>query len=140
MNEPSMDRMLRRLESLEKENRRIKRIGALALFGAVALVVMGQAEPGNVGKVIEAERFVVRDSSGSVSAVLGVIPNGNMGLEIRDKNGKAGLALSMGVSRNPALRLDGQDGKTGIALGIRSNNTPGVEFYGKDGTIVWTTP
>lgn len=140
MNEPIMNHVLRRLDHLEKENRRIKRLAAAALLGAVALVVMGQAKPASIAKVLEAERFVVRDTSGSVGAVLGVTPDGNMGLEIRDKNGKAGVALGMGTGRNPALRLDGQDGKTGIALGIRSDNSPALEFYGKDGKLVWTTP
>lgn len=140
MNEPVIEQMLRRLERLEKENRRIKRIGASALFGAIILVVMGQAGPSNVAKVIEAERFVVRDTSGSVSAVLGINPDRNMGLEIRDKNGKAGVALGMGSNGNPALRLDGPDGKTGIALGVRSDNSPAMELYNKEGKTVWAAP
>ena len=140
MNEPVIEQTLRRLERLERENRRIKRIGVCALFGAVVLIVMGQARPSNVAKVIEAERFVVRGAAGSVSAVLGVNPDGNMGLEIRDKSGKAGVALGMGSSGNPALRLDGQDGKTGIALGVRSDNTPAMELYNKEGKTVWATP
>ena len=140
MNEPVIEQMLKRLEWLEAENRRIKRIGAAALLGAVVLVVMGQAGPSNVAKVIEAERFVVRDTSGSVTAVLGVNPDRNMGLEIRDKNGKAGVALGMGSNGNPALRLDGPDGKTGIALGVRSDNTPAMELYNKEGKTVWAAP
>ena len=48
MNEPVIEQTLRRLERLERENRRIKRIGVCALFGAVVLIVMGQAGPSNV--------------------------------------------------------------------------------------------
>jgi hypothetical protein len=140
MNEPVIQQMLKRLEWLEAENRRMKRIGACALLGAVVLVVMGQAGPSNVAKVIEAERLVVRDTSGSVSAVLGINPDRNMGLEIRDKNGKAGVTLGMGSNGNPALRLDGRDGKTGIAVGVRSDNSPAMELYNKEGKTVWAAP
>lgn len=83
MNEPMMDEVLRRFDRVERENRWLKRIVASALFGAAALMVMGQAKPNTIAKVIESEKFVVRDTTGSVSAVLGVVPGGNLGLEIR---------------------------------------------------------
>jgi hypothetical protein len=140
MNEPLKGQMMKRLERLENENRRIKCIAAATLFGAVALLVMGQSKPDNIAKVIDAERFVVRDTSGAVRAVLGVNPDGNMGLEVRDRNGKAGVALGMGANGNPALRLDGKEGKTGIALGVRSDNTSAMEFYNNEGKIIWAAP
>jgi hypothetical protein len=140
MNESLKNQMMERLEHLEKENRRIKRIGAAILFGAVASLVMGQSKPDNIAKVIDAERFVVRDASGAVRAVLGVNPDGNMGLEVRDKNGKAGVALGMGANGNPALRLDGKEGKTGIALGVRSDNSSAMEFYNNEGKVIWAAP
>jgi hypothetical protein len=140
MNEPPEDQLMTRLEGLERENRRIKCIGGAALFGIVALLVMGQSKPDQIAKVIDAERFVVRDTSGAVRAVLGVNPDGNMGLEVRDRNGKAGVTLGMGANGNPALRLDGKDGKTGIALGVRSDNSSAMEFYNNEGKIVWAAP
>jgi hypothetical protein len=140
MKEPVGDQVMKRLERLEKENRWIKCIGAATLFGAVALLIMGQSKPDNIAKVVDAERFVVRDSSGAVRAVLGVNPDGNMGLEVRDKNGKAGVALGMGANGNPALRLDGKEGKTGIALGVRSDNSSAMEFYNTEGKIIWAAP
>ena len=140
MNEPPRNQVTRRLERLESENRRIKRLGAAAFFGAVALLIMGQSKSDHISKVVDAERFVVRDASGAVRAVLGVNPNGNMGLEVRDKNGKAGVALGMGTNGNPALRLDGKQGKTGIALGVRSDNSSAMEFYDTEGKVVWAAP
>ena len=140
MNESTMDSLLRRLDRVERENRWLKRIGALALIGASALAVMGQAGSSNVAKVVEAEKFVVRDANGGVGAVLGVTTDNNSGLEIRDKNGKAGVTLGMGASGNPAMRLDGKDRKTGIALGVRPDNSPGLELYDKDGKVIWTAP
>lgn len=139
MSEPARDQMIKRLERLERENKRIKRLGAAAFFSIAALFAMGQSKP-DVSKVVDAERFVVRDGSGAVRAVLGVNPDGNMGLEVRDRAGKAGVALGMGANGNPALRLDGKEAKTGIALGVRSDNSPAIEFYNNEGKIIWAAP
>ncbi len=68
MNEPTLEQ---RLDRLERENRCLKRAGALALAVIAAVVLMGQATGAKVPKVIEAERFVVRDASGNTRAVLG---------------------------------------------------------------------
>ncbi len=43
MNEPTMNNMVLRLDRLERENRRLKRIGALVVVGIAAVVLMGQA-------------------------------------------------------------------------------------------------
>lgn len=59
-----------RLTRLEAENRRFKRIGAASIFGVIAMAVMGQAA-NPASKVVEAEKFVVRDAKGVVRVVLG---------------------------------------------------------------------
>jgi hypothetical protein len=64
-----MQDVLARLEKLEKQSRRLKRAGALALATVGALVLMGQApQP----RTLEAERFVIRDQQGRVRAELGL--------------------------------------------------------------------
>jgi len=73
MNEPTINNIVHRLDRLERENRRLKRIGALVLVGIAAVVLMGQAKPSKVPKVIEAQEFVLKDSNGGVRGVLGKI-------------------------------------------------------------------
>ena len=68
MNEPTMNNMVQRLDRLERENRRLKLLGSLVLIGIATLLLMGQAKPNRVAKVIEAEKFILRDSSGSERA------------------------------------------------------------------------
>ncbi len=43
MNQPTMETVVRRLDRLEQENRRLKRWGALALAVIAVVVLMGQA-------------------------------------------------------------------------------------------------
>ena len=94
-----METLARRLDRVERENRWLKRWGALALAVMAAVVLMGQATGSKVAKVVEAERFVVRDASGNTRAVLGstVLETTQTGavekrppssLVLFDKNGK----------------------------------------------------
>ena len=50
--------VMNRLERLEKQNRRIKQIGALALILLGSVFLMGQASP---PRTVEANEFVLKD-------------------------------------------------------------------------------
>ncbi len=69
MNDPTIETLARRLDRVERENRRLKQAGVVALAVIAAVVLMGQAT-GKVAKVIEAEKFVLRDPVGNVAARL----------------------------------------------------------------------
>ena len=60
MSDTTQEHLVRRLDRLERENQRLKRLGALALIGLAALVIMGQATSAPVANTIEAERFILR--------------------------------------------------------------------------------
>ncbi len=62
----TMETLLRRLDRLERENRRLKRAGILVLAVIAAVALMGVHEPPTeIHDVVEAKRFVVRDKSGN---------------------------------------------------------------------------
>ncbi len=63
MNDPTMETLTRRLDHLERENRRLKRVGALALAVMAAVVLMGQVTPSNAAAAEVPPRpvFVERD-------------------------------------------------------------------------------
>ncbi len=52
MVEPTIETLARRLERVERENRRLKRAGVVALVGIAAVVLMGQAMGGKEPMVI----------------------------------------------------------------------------------------
>ena len=56
MNEPTINNIGERLNHLERENRRFKYGGVLLLIVLAALIMMGQAKPSSVAKVITASR------------------------------------------------------------------------------------
>jgi hypothetical protein len=68
--ETALEEVRERLTKLERENRRLKQIGAGALIVAASLFVMGQATS---RKTIEASEFILRDNSGNMRARLWVM-------------------------------------------------------------------
>ncbi|MGH7386345.1 MAG: hypothetical protein ACREKG_14300, partial [Candidatus Rokuibacteriota bacterium] len=84
MSDSTHDHLTRRLDRLERENRRLKLLGALALLGLAALTVMGQTAATQVVNTIEAERFVLRDGAGNARATLGLRPDGTAALALAD--------------------------------------------------------
>ncbi len=99
--------MEERLNRLERENRRLKRAGGVVLGVIAVLLLMGHV----VGeKVVEAERFVLLDSSGQPRAVLAVAEGGS-GLYLYDNTGKLRAGLVGGSADETALTLYDTNGK-----------------------------
>lgn len=87
--------LLGRLQKLERENRNMKRFGALLLIAATTLILMGQA-----GK----NRALDADS-----------------LAIRDANGRIRIELGIGDDTSPTLRMYGGSDNKNASLVLHSN-------------------
>jgi len=111
MNEPTLGNMAQRMDRLERENRRFKWIGVLVLVGIAALMMMGQAKPSEVAKVIEAEQFVLRDKNGKERGFLGV------------EKGVSGLTL---YGKNKMLKATLAASEEGVGLLFSDNNGAGI--------------
>jgi len=124
MNKPTMETLARRLDKVERENRRWKRAGVLALAVIAAIVLMGQAAsklapPGKPGKIVGAEQFIVHDARGGVRAELGTLPNGTVRLILYDR---------------------GNPGETRVILSAGPDRSPALSFFDKAGKVIWSTP
>ncbi|HYB71597.1 MAG TPA: hypothetical protein VEH80_13040, partial [Candidatus Bathyarchaeia archaeon] len=95
MNDAIRDELTRRLERLERENRRLKLLGLLAAVGLASLTVMGQTAPTQVANAVEAERFVLRDAGGHVRGTLGLRPDGAAALTLADDTQQDRAILSV---------------------------------------------
>jgi hypothetical protein len=68
--DPELSVIFARLDALERQNRRFKRIGTtIVLLAVSATLLMGQAR---TTKVLEANEFVLRDPSGKIRGRLGI--------------------------------------------------------------------
>jgi len=129
MNEPTMETLVRRLDRVERENRRLKRAGvvALAVMGTVMLVAMGWSPP-EVTAVVEGNRFVLKDTLGKVRAELGpteLLFDGGIGLSFYNSNGEMQGKL-FADNDEVELLLPGKDG--GLYLSPEDAEKGGVNI------------
>jgi len=88
----------RRLLSVEKQNRRLKQLGAALLVSVTSLIVMGQAPS---KKTVEANEFILNDGNGHVRARLRMggdfftVPE----LDLVDERGTTRVRLRGGFDR-----------------------------------------
>src|SRR2546422_5558343 len=69
MGDERLEAVLRRVEDLEAEVRRWRRAAMALMLSAVALTTLGAAVPR--GRVVEAQKFVLKDTAGGGRAGLG---------------------------------------------------------------------
>jgi hypothetical protein len=147
-----------RLEKVERENRRLKFVGAAVLFVAAAGLVMGQAWP--TSRTVEAEAFVLRDASGPARAAWHPSPGGGAALTFFDfdqagkpraqvrveRDGTPGLLLfdQAGNGRamlradrdgSPHLTLTDQAAQTRAVLRVEGNGSPGLVLFDQGGKM-----
>ena len=163
MNEPTMETLAGRLDRVEQENRWLKQAGVVALAVIAAVVLMGQATG---SKVVEAQRFILRDSKGINRGGLQVMDDGRPILHLADENGLTRAELVVLSNNTPALYFydyeRGRDvdrkhlawlgvskhGSVTLALIDRerqsqaqlSGTGPRLRFIGKDGRVIWSAP
>lgn len=140
MSEQTIETMVKRLDSLERENRRMKRTGVAALAGITAVVLMGQAIPSEVAKVVKAEQFVLRDSGGNSRAVLAVGPDGSVGLGLSDSHGTARAWLSLGPQGSPSFALFDKEAKPRATLRLWPDGVPRLALNDQGGNVIWSAP
>lgn len=124
MDRPTLESVDQRLDRLEWENRRLKRVGVVLLVGLSALPLMGQISPSKGArviqaeqfvaldkegharaKVVEAERFVVVDKDGHTRAYLGDLPDSSPIFALTTKTGKPRVSLSVEADESVRLEL-----------------------------------
>ncbi len=128
MNEPTLNTLTQRLDWLERENRRLKLAGAVLVISLAAVGVMGQVSPKAAPKVIEAERFVLRDTSGKPRATLVVAADGTSGLSLYDQNGKGRLRLYVATS-GPSLALADPNDRLRAQLNVDADGSPHLVLF-----------
>ena len=118
-----------RLERLERSDRRWRRLAACGVLGVAAVALMGQRP---TSRVVEAERFVLRDAAGHARAELMV--EGEQSVALRFKDADSMPRLTLGVENGAALVvLNERGGRLRAGLVALPHGAPGLTFYGTNG-------
>ena len=113
-----------RLGRLEKQNRRMKAAGTAALVVIAALIVMGQAPPGEVIKadVVETKMLRIVDGNDVMRGHFDVT-----GITLGNTKGDSAFLLPTTISVT-------------TEKGDRATLTPEYVVVGKRGNIIWKAP
>jgi hypothetical protein len=124
---PDLQAILERINRLEEQNYRLRKlITAIAVLLSVALL-MGQAAPSP--RVLEAQRFVLKDGDGNVRGWMGTIGKGS---ELTLGNANAQPMIRLIVSTDSSdLHFFGSR-KSGMNLGLDSGS-PDISMIGAEG-------
>ncbi len=145
--DPTVQALAERVAKLEEQNRRFRKALMAALVAASAMAVMGQAR---TTRTLEANQFVLKDTSGTVRARLSMEMTNRPTLTFyRDKNL---LSASLAGGDEPFLTLSRAGTNEQVVLGanrtfnglglyekeIRAglsvqNGNPGLELYDESG-------
>lgn len=129
-----IDLLMQRVSLLERSNRGLKQVGAVVLIVLAAVILMAQAAPNSVAKVVEAEQFIVRDTGGKQRGSLGVAPDGAVRLSLLDRDEKRLARLSVLSDGLVQLGLGEDNGNPYIGLSL-SKAYQGLSLTDADGII-----
>ena len=118
--------IVQRLGKLEAQNRRLKWAGVTILATLSAVVLMGQAAP--TPRVVEAQRFILKDSDGTVRGWMGTIGKGSE-FTLGNVNAQPMMRLIVGTDASD-LHFFGSR-KSGMNLGLDSGN-PDISMVGAE--------
>ncbi len=139
--ESDIEGLMQRIGRLERDNRRLKRIGVVTSLAVVTALCMGQAR---TSRTLDAEKILVHDSQGRVRIAIGTPEFLGAAVDMRPDAPAIWLANEKGIDQviltTDGLRLGSTLGKPLVELSTQSPIKPALRFYGKDGKIEWSTP
>jgi hypothetical protein len=163
MSESTID-LARRVERLERANRRWRGGAILGLLLLASAGLLGQAPvvPG-AAKAVDAERFNLRDAAGHLRGSLGVttdgttslvlyntagahqvglgvLPDGTASIFLGSPAGRTVTELTLYRDGTPSLVMRDRAGKTRMLLGAAADGQPFLYFLDPAGANTWKAP
>jgi|SRR5215469_4825979 len=139
--ERSTGELIERLSRLEGQQAKLQRsnkylrmiVGGLVLLCG-ALLTMAETSS-TVPDTLEAQQFILRDSSGKLRAAMGVTSDGAVGINLDDGGGHTRLTIDLDTSGNPGVDLYDQGGLRRVTVALGSTGEPGIGLYGPNGHL-----
>ena len=133
--------LIKRLSRLEMQQARLQRsnkhlrmmTGAMVLLCGALFTMAETSSP--VQDTVEAQQFLLRDSSGKLRGSMGVLSDGAVGLNLSDPSGRTRVTVDLASNGTPGVDLYDQDGKVRATMALGDAGQPGLGLYGPDGHL-----
>lgn len=119
---------------LQRSNRHLRWATGALMLVCGALFTMAQTSA-TVPDTIEAQQFLLRDSSGKLRGAMGVLSDGAVGLNLSDSNGRTRVTVDLASNGTPGVDLYDQGGKERATVALGDAGEPGIGLYGPDGHL-----
>jgi hypothetical protein len=141
-----------RLELIERDNRRMRRLGTAMLIGigvilglciAVVVVAARHGMPGFVPAVTESSKFLLRDGDGRIRGTWGMNGDGSVLLALQDSGGRDRLRLSVLPDGSAGLAFVDSARQSRVVLGLlpdQSSSLVLADGGGKTRTVLGLSP
>jgi hypothetical protein len=135
--------MAERIQGLERETRRLRRLWMGTIFSLAVLLGLGAALvivsakhgfPGTVADVIESRQFLIRDKSGEVRGAWGAADDGSLRLSLQAPGSRAGVSLTALKGGASGVTFTDSAGKSRGVLGLLPDETTSLTFGDRNGT------
>ncbi|MHC4549797.1 MAG: hypothetical protein ACYTEZ_13575 [Planctomycetota bacterium] len=127
-----------RVDQLERQNRWMRRIGAVGLALVAAVLLMGQDRAKDLPD-LKVRSLTVRDLGGKERAALFTAADGSPFLTLADKDGTIRAMVSSSAV-GAALNLYDKNGKTRARLGTAADGSPSLTLYDAKDKVIWKAP
>jgi hypothetical protein len=136
----STGELIERLSRLELQQAKLQRSNKhLRMMTGVMVLLCGalftMAETSTVTDTVEAQQFLLRDSSGKLRGSMGVLSDGAVGLNLSDPAGRTRVTVDLSANGTPGMDLYDKDGKIRETMALGDSGQPGVGLYGPDGHL-----
>ena len=146
-----MNTLTERIERLEGAINRLKRASVIIVLLITVFLILGQAAPRQIPKVLEAEQFVLVDGNGKprsrlavrsdgavaiifldktdvVRSLFATLGDGSPSLDLYDASATHRARLSSTVEGTVGLSVNDQKGLTRLFLGVLKDDSPGIHL------------
>ena len=133
MDQPSLVVVVRRLERVERENRRWKIATLLSVVALASVLVMGQTRPPTT---VEAREFIVRTAEGKRVMRLSAGPDGQPSLAFFDQQVEARILMYLYERGTPGISLlAAPPSKATLHLAAYGDGTPRIDWTDDNGSV-----
>ena len=127
------EEIARRLDRVERENRRMKVAIGVLLAMVAAVLLMGQARPPTI---VEAQEFIVRNAEGKRVVRLAAGPDGQPSLAFFDQQEDARILLYLYDRGTPGISLlAGPPSKGTLHLAVYPDSAPSIAWTDGNGSV-----
>ena len=138
MERSTLETLAGRLERVERENRRLKALGLVAVAILASVILMGQARP---PRAVEAERFILKNAAGAELGGFIVDDDGRPALIMLSPRDNAPIiALQTIQDGSPAMLLGKPEGTGQIIMRFNDVDSPTIVIRDSDHDELWSAP